>query len=174
MKLKDQLEWFGNWLSQPPEVSFVTLKPDALAGMQWPRPPRDYVAELKAEIQKLRTPTKPQLAPEPVKPPEPVQAQPEPEPEPSKPQSKPLTQEQTALRDRVLNTESIPLPKGIPWIQHDCGLIHDEDVDVLYGHQLDQMYAEGCTRAGILRTLKAFPREYLNEFWPDIFPLDTT
>ncbi|UDF02474.1 hypothetical protein [Asticcacaulis sp. AND118] len=183
LKSKLKFKWSGYYFDKAPDVPFVTLKPSDLAGLQWPRPESDPMADLRVDLRANidaykssgKSAHQPALEPqpEPVKASEPVQPRPEPA-APAKPQGKPLTPEQMALRDRVLNTEPIPLPKNIAWIDHDYGLIRDEDIEVIYGDGLGYMYDGGCTRKGILRTLQAFPREYLNEFWPDIFPLDTS
>ncbi|UDF05487.1 hypothetical protein [Asticcacaulis sp. AND118] len=177
--LQKKLKWSGYYFDKVPNVPFVTLKPDMLAGMQWPRPEPDPMAELrgelKAEIQTLKTPAKPQPQPvsEPTKAPETV-IEPKPAAPSNKPQDTLLTPQQAALRERVLNTKAIEKPRDVAWFDHDYGLIRDEDVEVLHGDRLPWMYEAGCSREMILKTLKAYMREDLNTLWPDIFPLDTT
>ncbi|WP_298327333.1 hypothetical protein [Asticcacaulis sp.] len=179
VKLKNKLEWSGNWLDKAPDVPFITLKPDALKGMQWPRPPRDYVGELKARIDQIKAASQskpqpqpqPQPAPAPIAPVE-VKPQPKPKSEPIA-SSRSLTPQEVALRERVLNTVAIPRPQGTPLTQHDYGLIRDEDVEILHGDRLPRLYEMGETRDTLLKALKAYSREDLNLLWPDLFPLDT-
>ena len=183
VKLKNKLEWSGDWLDKAPDVPFITLKPDALKGMQWPHPPRDHMAELSARIEQMRVnaraykQARSQPAPQPeTKPVAPVEVKPEPEPQPkSEPAapSRPLTPQEMALRERVLNTVAIPRPQGTPLTAHDYGLIRDEDVEILHGDRLPRLYEMGETRDTLLKALKAYSREDLNLLWPDLFPLDT-
>ncbi|UDF05334.1 hypothetical protein [Asticcacaulis sp. AND118] len=120
--LKSKLKWSGYYFDKAPDVPFVTLKPGDLAGLQWPRPESAPMADLRADLRTNidackssgKSAQQPALEPqpEPVKASESVQPRPEPEPAaPAKPQGKPLTPEQMTLRDRVLNTEPIPLPR---------------------------------------------------------------
>ncbi|WP_126423914.1 hypothetical protein [Asticcacaulis excentricus] len=175
VKLKNKLEWSGNWLDKAPDVPFITLKPEALKGMQWPCPPRDYVGELKARIDQIKAASQPKPQPQPAPAPvAPVAVTPQPKPksEPAAP-SRPLTPQEMALRERVLNTVAIPRPQDTPLTEHDYGLIRDEDVEILHGDRLPRLYEMGETRDTLLKALKAYSREDLNLLWPDLFPLDT-
>jgi len=147
--LKNRIEWSANWLDTPPSVDFVTLRPQDIPAAQGPRPAHDAVAELKARIASLRA------APE---------SGPAPEPTPC--ETPPLSPAQARLRERIRNTPVIAGAVG--------ALIHDEDVETIYGARLTDIFATGHTRESLLKTVRTFSREDLNACWPNLFPLDTT
>ncbi|WP_343685355.1 hypothetical protein, partial [Asticcacaulis sp.] len=100
---------------------------------------RDPVGELKAQIERMRAATRARTQPHPEAKPQPASVPPveaKREPRMPKPPSRPLTPQEAALRERVLNTVAIPRPQDALLAYHDFGLIHDEDVEIIHGDRL--------------------------------------
>ncbi|MFT3997314.1 MAG: hypothetical protein QM667_07900 [Asticcacaulis sp.] len=118
------------------------------------------VADLKAEVERLRAAANPKA--------EPAQKH------LTRPKLTPeeLTPKERALRERVLAATPIPKPDHVDGLDHDYGLIRDEDVELIHAGRLTQIYA-GRSREAVLIALKACTREELIQLRPDLFSLDT-